>query len=92
MNEELKMVVSTAVSVGVAIAAAATWAFKATIARDVTPLMVELRMEASALTREFASYRSSKDEERRELRGILNDVDKIVQNHETRITVLELDA
>lgn len=82
-------IIGTAVTVGGVIVAGAMWAFKAIIAKDVTPIVVELRTEAKALTREFAAFREAKEEERKETRAILRDLDRIVQNHETRIVVLE---
>lgn len=87
--ETVALIISTAVTVGAAIAAVAVWAFKAVVAKDVTPTLVELGAEASALTREFQSFRDIKSEERKETAAILHDLDKIVQNHETRLTVLE---
>lgn len=82
-------IVATAVSVGAAIAAAAVWAFRSVVARDVTPALVELRTEAAALTREFAAFREQKEEQRRETTAILSDLHRIVADHETRLTVLE---
>ena len=89
MADEMRVIVGTAVTVGGAIAGLATWAFRAVIAKDVTPTLIQLGTEANALTREFAAFREAKDEERRETRAILKDLDAIVRNHETRIVVLE---
>ena len=87
--DDVRLIVGTAVTVGGAIAGLAGWAFRSVVAREVTPVIIELRAEAKALTREFALYRQDKDAERTETRRILNDLDKIVHDHETRITVLE---
>jgi hypothetical protein len=89
MADEVRVIVGTAVTVGAAIAGFALWAFKAVIAKEVTPTLIQLGTEANALTREFAAFREAKDEERREFRQILGDLDKIVRDHELRITVLE---
>lgn len=88
-TEVIPVIIGTSVTVGGAIAGLATWAFKAVIAKEVAPTLIQLTTEASALTREFAAFREVKDEERRETRQILSDLDKIVRDHETRITVLE---
>ena len=83
------MIIGTAVTVGGAIATIAVWAFRAVVAKDVTPTLVKLGTEANALTNEFVTFREAKAEERAETRDILKDLDAIVRNHETRITVIE---
>ena len=85
----LLVVTGTAVSAGTAIAATAVWAFKAVVAKDVTPSIVKLATEANALTNEFVTFRESRAEERAEMRAVLKDLDAIVRNHDTRIAVLE---
>jgi len=89
MADDMRVILGTAVTVGGAIAGIATWAFRAVIAKDVTPTLIQLGTEANALTKEFAAFREAKDEERRETRAILKDLDAIVRNHETRLVVLE---
>jgi hypothetical protein len=89
LADTVAVIVGTAVTVGAVIASGAVWAFKAVVAQEVTPSIVTLSTEANALTREFQAFRQTKDEERRETRAILADLDKIVRNHDTRITVLE---
>ena len=89
MADDVRVIVGTAVTVGGAIAGLAMWAFKTVIAAEVKPTLVQLGLEANALTKEFAAFREAKDEERRETRAILKDLDAIVRNHETRISVLE---
>lgn len=86
MADDVRVIVGTAITVGGAIAGIATWAFRAVIAKDVTPTLIQLGTEANALTREFAAFREAKDEERRETRAILKDLDAIVRNHELQIT------
>jgi len=81
--------VGTAVTVGSVVAGATVWAMRAVLAREITPTLVRLSVEAGALTKEFASFRETKDEERRETTAILRDLERIVQSHETRLTVLE---
>ncbi len=88
-GEEFRLILTTGVTVGGAIAGLAVWAFKAVVAKDVTPTLVKLGSEAHALTREFVAFREAKEEERRELRAILSDLDKVVRSHETRIVILE---
>ena len=83
------MVLGTAVTVGAAIATVAVWAFRAVVAKDVTPTLVKLGTEANALTNEFVTFRESRTEERAEMRAVLKDLDAIVRNHDTRIAVLE---
>ena len=82
-------ILGTAVSVGAVIVAGALWAFRAVVAKDVSPIIIELRSEAKALTREFQAFREVKEEERRETRQILKDLDAIVRDHELRLTVIE---
>jgi hypothetical protein len=89
VTETVAVIVGTAVTVGAVIATGAVWAFRAVVAKEVTPSIITLSEQASALTREFQAFRHLKDEERRETRAILADLDKIVRNHDTRITVLE---
>ena len=87
--DEFRLIALTAVTVGGAIATFGRWALKAVIAEEVKPTLIQLGAEASALTKEFASYRENKEEERRETRAILTDLDKIVRDHETRLILLE---
>lgn len=87
--DELRLIALTAVTVGGAIATFGRWALKAVISEEVKPTLVQLGSEAQALTREFQTFREGKEEERRETRAILTDLDKIVRDHETRLTVLE---
>ena len=82
-------ILGTAVVVGGSIATFAVWAFKAVIAKDVTPKLVELGSGANALTKEFAMFREGKAEERAETRAILKDLDAIVRNHDARLAVIE---
>lgn len=86
MADDVRVIVGTAVTVGGAIAGLATWAFRAVIAKDVTPTLIQLGSEANALTKEFAAFREAKEEERKETRAILKDLDAIVRNHELQIT------
>jgi hypothetical protein len=81
--------VATAAAVGSAVAGFAVWAMRAVLAKEITPTLIRLGVEAAALTKEFAAHRETKDEERRETTAILRDLEKIVQDHETRITLLE---
>lgn len=97
MADDMRVILGTAVTVGGAIAGIATWAFRAVIAKDVTPTLIQLGSEANALTKEFAAYREAKDEERRETRAILAHLEKLVQEHDTelklhgqRISLLEV--
>lgn len=94
MASEVTTILGTAVSVGGAIAGALVWAFRSVIAGEVTPTLVELRTEAAALAKEFASFREVKENERRETAAILHDLHKIVQDHEVRLAEhqLRLDA
>jgi hypothetical protein len=80
-------ILGTAVVVGGSIATFAVWAFKAVIAKDVTPTLVKLGSEANALTNEFVTLREGKAEERAEVRAILKDLDLLVRNHDSRIAV-----
>ena len=85
-------IVGTAVSVGVAMGAAGLFVLRAVIAKDVKPLgdaMLVLTTEVRTLTNAIAEERASRKEEREETRAILRDLEKIVQDHDTRIAVLE---
>lgn len=86
MADEARVIVGTAVTVGGAIAALAGWAIKSVIAKDVAPVMIELKAEARALTKEFATFREDKAEERRETAMILRDMQKLLQEHEITLS------
>lgn len=87
--DELRLIALTAVTVGGAIATFGRWALKAVISEEVKPTLIQLGTEANALTREFQAFREVKEEERKETRAILSDLDKIVRDHETRLILLE---
>lgn len=87
MADEMRVIVGTAVTVGGAIAAALAFAVRAIIAKDVTPTMVKLGMEANALTREFQTFREEKAEDRRETHAMLKALEKLVADHETTLAL-----
>jgi len=89
MASESVAIIGAGIAVGGALAAFAVWAFRSVVATEVTPILVQLKAEAAALANEFRQFRETKEEERRETSRILLDLDKIVQSHETRITILE---
>ena len=87
MADEMRVIVGTAVTVGGAIAGIATWAFRAVIAKDVTPTLIQLGTEANALTREFAAFREEKIEDRKETHAMLKALEKLVADHETTLAL-----
>ena len=87
MAEDVRVIVGTAVTVGGAMAAGLAFAVKAIIAKDVTPTMVKLGMEANALTKEFAAFREEKAEDRKETQAMLKALEKLVADHETTLAL-----
>jgi len=89
MTNEIAAVVGTAVTVAAIGGAGGLWVLRAIISTEVTPRLSELSTNAALLAQSFGSYREAKDTERVETRAILADLNKIVQDHETRIRDLE---
>ena len=81
-------ILGTAIAVGAAMAAAGMFVLRAVIAKDVKPLgdlMIALTGEMRALTSSIADERTTRKEERDESRAIHRDLERIVQDHETRL-------
>jgi hypothetical protein len=81
-------IVGTALAVGVAGAGAGLFILRAVIAKDIKPLgdaMLLLTGEMRSLTSSMADERTTRKEERDESRAIHRDLEKIVQDHDTRL-------
>lgn len=82
-------IVGTAVAVGATLCAGCIWFLRALIARDVTPFLTALASEAKGLADAFREAKANAIQERVETHRILEDLSKIVHDHDTRLTVIE---
>lgn len=95
-SSDVQIIIATSVTVGGAVAAVMRMALsgvgtaiETVLAKRVTPELIKMGLEQQALTRQLQEFREAKELERSEMRRILEDLHRIVQNHETRITVIE---
>lgn len=85
-------IVGTAVAVGGVVAAGGKWALGMAMRQEMQPLreaMLGLSQTARQLAVEIAEAKAANKESRTELHGAVEAIQKMLSNHETRISVLE---
>lgn len=88
-------IVGTAVAVAGAMGAAGLFVLRLVIAQDIAPIgkeMGELRITLGNAIHKLDEHRMTSQKGEHELHAILDDLRRIVGDHETRITVLEVKA
>jgi len=91
MNESLA-IISTGATVGAVIVAGGRWALRSSLAEYTRPLsdsVQSLTHEMRTLTAALSEEKATSAKSAGELREILNDLNKIVADHETRLRLVE---
>lgn len=86
-------IVGTAVAVAVAMGSAGLFVLRLVIAKDIAPIggaLGELKVTLANAIEKLDEHRQSSEKDETELHAILEDLRRIVGDHETRISILEV--
>ena len=89
---DVMLILGTAVTVAAAMGAAGLFVLRLVIAQDVAPVgkeLAELRLTLANAINKLDEHRNRSEKGEGELHAILEDLRRIVGDHETRITVME---